>query len=448
MNIPGAQVTDARRKVYPRHVVGRFRRLRNGISLMLQWLLFSLPWMQWHGRQAVLADLPGRKLHLFGLVLHPQDTYFLLLLCVCAVMLLTTVSALAGRMWCGFACPQTIFTQAFIAVERFWEGDRAARLRLDKSGWTMRKIRIKLSKWICWAIMGGWLGFTFSGYFLPIRESLAQIMSGQVERATRNAIAFFTAISLFDFGYFREQFCWYVCPYARLQGTMLDSDSLIVGYDSRRGEPRGKAKDSNRGSCIDCSLCVQVCPAGIDIREGLQAECIACTACIDACDQVMDKIQQPRGLIRYSSLNGLEGKPARVLRPRLLIYTAVLLALAALLSYCVVSRPAFTLGALRVMKPGGQLASFTPDGRVSNIFQLDLVNGLARPAQIELLVEGMEGAQMVGLQNPVSIEGGQILEFQVLVLMPQGTSRGVHHLQFVARSGGNREQAEATFFIP
>ena len=448
MILPGQQMTAARKKVYPRHSPGRFRRVRNLFSVILQTLLFSLPWLQWHSRQAVLADLPGRKLYLFGLVLHPHDNYFLLLLTIIAALLLSGVSTLAGRMWCGFACPQTIFTQAFIAVERFFEGDRAARTRLDKAAWSAQKLRTKLFKWVTWTVMGTWLGITFAGYFLPIRELVTQLSSGHLETNTALVVLFFTGISLFDFGYFREQFCQHICPYARLQSTMLDPDSIIVGYDARRGEPRAKVKQASRGACVDCSVCVQVCPGGIDIRDGLQSECIGCTACVDACDSIMDKLNQPRGLIRFTSLNDLEGRPTRVVRPRLLVYSGALVLLTRLLIYLVATRSPLGLECERQVKPGGQLASTTPDGRISNVFKIHVVNRLAEPAHLQLRVEGLAQAEVLGTKE-LDLASGQLQELQLLVVVPASVGRGIHSFRFLATSlSGEQVSSQATFFVP
>ena len=430
-------------------MTGRFRNIRNIISFVLQALLFATPWLQWQGRQAVLIDLPGRKLFLWGLVLHPQDTYFLHLMLISAALTLFVVSAVAGRMWCGYACPQTILTQSFIWVERFWEGDRAARIRLDKAGWTTSKFLRKLGKRSSWAVMGGFLGLTFAVYFLPIRSIMSELLQAQVSTTTATTVAFFTALSLFEFGYFREQFCNYLCPYARFQGAMLDSDSLIVGYDEKRGEPRGKVKDPQRGSCVNCSMCVQVCPAGIDIRKGLQLECIACTACIDACDEVMDKVNQPRGLIRYTSLNALSGSPTKVLRPRVLVYSLLLLGLGGLLGYLVLTRTPLSLDAVRVVPPGGQLAVTTPDGQISNVFKIHLVNRLAERSQVWLEISGLPSAQIMGITNPLPLESGEVSQTQVIVLVPANTPRGIHPFHFLAHDQSNLSTAqEATFVVP
>ncbi|MFN8613612.1 MAG: cytochrome c oxidase accessory protein CcoG [Vulcanimicrobiota bacterium] len=434
MNLPGSSFTAARRKIYPRAVHGRYRSLRNGISLTLQAILFGTPWLQWGGRQAVLADLAGRKLYLFSLVLHPQDTYFLHLLLILAAVTLFCVSALAGRMWCGYACPQTILSQAFIMVERWWEGDRAARIRLDKAGWTSAKLSRKLGKWVCWSVMGGYLGVTAAGYFFPIRQLSAT-------PSTVLTVLFFTIWSLFEFGYFREQFCAYVCPYARFQGAMLDDESLVVAYDGNRGEPRGKLKNAARGACIDCTACVQACPMGIDIRTGLQLECIACAACIDACDEVMDRVGQPRGLIRYTTSTGEDPHP---FRPRVAIYLGLITALGSLLVYLLVTRTPLVLDAVRVVAPGGQLATTTPDGHIGNVFKVHLINRLATPQSVELQADGLKDAQLLGVTNPVQLEPGQVLEAQVMMLVPSGESRGIHPFNF--RVGNTRK--EATFVVP
>jgi cytochrome c oxidase accessory protein FixG len=430
---------------------GRYRRFRNGLSLVLQFGLFGLPWLEWGGRQAVLLDIEHRRLHLFGLVLHPQDTYYLLLLSLLAALTLFLVSAIAGRMWCGFACPQTIFTQSFIMVERWFEGDRAARLRLDRAPWSTAKLARKLGKWSVWTAMGLWLGMTFSGYYLPIREVFAQVFSGQPEPTVALVVLGMTAWCLFDFGYFREQFCHYVCPYSRFQSVMLDADSLIVGYDQDRGEPRGKLKQSEKGDCIDCSMCAQVCPMGIDIRDGFQMECIACTACIDACDQVMDKIHKPRGLIRYTSQRQQEKQQPQWLRTRVLVFTGVLVLMVALFWGLILTRQPLDIDAVRVILPGGQLAGTTPDGRATNIFKVHLINRTAQEQQIRLELEGLEGAEIVGFSNPRRLLAGEVLEAQVLVVAPRQQSRGVRPFLFRARANDGSEltcQKEATYVIP
>lgn len=450
ISLPGSQVTAAKPKIHPKHIEGRYRRLRSGISFGLQALLFALPWLNWEGRQAVLCDVEHRRLFLFGLVLHPQDTYFLHLLLISAALTMFFVSAVAGRMWCGYACPETIFTQSFIMVERWWEGDRAARQRLDKGPWNGKKFRAKFGKWAMWTVMGGWLGLTFAGYYTPIRHI------GSTP-GTIAAVIFFAAISLFFFGYFREQFCIYICPYSRFQSVMIDRDSLIVGYDALRGEPRGKKKkltelpvasQPSQGDCVDCSMCVQVCPMGIDIRNGLQMECIHCTACIDACDSIMDKVERPRGLIRYTSLNGLEKKKTRLLRPRVLFYAALLSVAYGTFGYLALTRKPLAIDAVRLVQPGGQLAATTADGRVSNTFKINLMNRLAHPTDMWISVEGLDQAELLGVPQPIHLESGQVFEGQALVVVP-ASQRGVHRFQFRVHDRAELSNTqEATLVVP
>ena len=441
--LPGWDATAAQKKVYPRSVHGPWKRLRNGISTVLQGLLFALPWVQYQGRPLVLLDVINFRLLLGPLVLHPQDTPYLLLLLLAAAFSLFLVSALAGRVWCGYACPQTLLTHSFILVERWFEGDRAQRIRLDRAPWTREKLLRKGGKWLVWSAMGAWLGLTFAGYYMPIYD----IVSGRAGLAAWPSVAFFTAISLFLFGSFREQVCIYLCPYSRFQSALIDEESLIVGYDSRRGEPRGKK--GTGGDCVDCTLCVQVCPTGIDIRNGLQMECIACTACVDACDSVMARVGQDPGLIRYTSLYGLEGKKTRKLRPRVLVYALGLALVSLIFGRMAWTRTPIALDVVRVVAPGGLLAGQTPDGRITNIFKLDLFNRRAQSTTVEVTLEQLPGAQIAGPGGPWKLASGQVQEAQILVAIPGSTSGGLHPFVVVAREpGGASVRQEVNFVVP
>lgn len=467
MYLPGIEITAQRQKVYPKKVTGKFRSARTLISFILQALLFITPWINYDGRQAILLDVMRRKIFLFGLVLHPQDTYLLHILLISAAITLFFVSALAGRMWCGYACPQTLFSQSFILIERWIEGDRAARMRLDKQPWDGPKFAKKIVKWSIWGVMGSFLGFTFAGYYMPIRGIAAEAAQGTFSNPTLIAMGLLTAISLFDFGYFREQFCCYLCPYARFQGALLDSNSMIVGYDSQRGEPRGKVKEAARGACIDCSACVQACPTGIDIRKGLQLECIACTACVDACDEMMDKVQQPRGLVRYTSLQELKGNKTRFIRPHVLIYGLILTGLISTFSYMVYNRTELEMDAVREVRPGGQVAATTPDGRFTNLFKINLINRTAHPQSVTVSVEGLQGAEILGITNPTPLASGEVAELHGILALPKGDYPRIVHFKFVStatrvnddhndhmgsavspESKKLRAQKEATFVIP
>jgi cytochrome c oxidase accessory protein FixG len=291
-------------KKYPREVKGRFDTLRDLAMYVLLGIYYFLPWFTLDGRQGVLFDLPARKFYIFGITFWPQDFIYLALLLVIAGLSLFFFTALAGRLFCGYACPQTVWTEAFLLMERWVEGDRAQRMKLDKAPWSTKKLVRKATKQFLWITFALWTGFTFVGFFTPIRELWGDIARFNLGGWETFWFLFYSLATYGNAGYLREQVCKYMCPYARFQSAMFDRNTLIISYDEDRGEPRGgrrKGSDaSNLGDCINCTLCVQVCPTGIDIRNGLQYECIACAACIDVCDQVMDKMGYERGLVRYT----------------------------------------------------------------------------------------------------------------------------------------------------
>ena len=321
----------ARPDIYPREIGGRFTSLRWLCVWLTQIFFYGLPWLQWNGRQAVLFDLGARKFYILGVVLWPQDFIYLAVLLIICAYGLFLVTAIAGRVWCGFACPQTVYAEIFMWVERRTEGTRSARMRLDRQPWTLEKIGRKSAKHAIWGMVALWTGITFVGYFSPIRSLLGEIAALSLGPWECFWIAFYSLATYGNAGWLREQVCKYMCPYARFQSAMLDKDSLVVAYDTVRGEPRSALRRKNAtastavGDCIDCSMCVQVCPTGIDIRKGLQYECIGCAECIDACDSVMLKVGAPPGLIRYSSEHAMNGRWSaermwrRVLRPRVLV---------------------------------------------------------------------------------------------------------------------------------
>src|SRR5690349_19186544 len=312
---------EIRKKIYPRAVSGKFATSRWLIVLITQLVFYGSPWLSWNGRQAVLFDLAVRKFYIFGLVFWPQDIVYLTVLLVICALSLFLFTAVAGRIWCGYACPQTVYTEIFLWLERMVEGDRNARIRLDRRGSAGEKVLRKGAKHALWIALSLWTGFTFVGYVTPIRELWGAVLGFSTGPWETFWIAFYGFATYGNAGWMREQVCKYMCPYARFQSAMFDKDTLIITYDAARGEPRGKGK--NKGDCVDCGICVQVCPTGIDIRNGLQYECIGCAACIDGCDQVMDKVGRERGLIRYSTTHAMEGKRTHVLRARVLIYAAL-----------------------------------------------------------------------------------------------------------------------------
>lgn len=368
---------EAQRKVYPREVDGRFARLRTLAVVVLLGIYYVLPWINWHGRQAVLFDLPARKFHIFALTLWPQDFLFLTLLLILSAVSLFFATALAGRVWCGYACPQTVWTEAFLAIERWIEGDRSRRIKLDAAPWTGEWVARKGAKQAVWIGFALVTGFSFVAYFTPARTLVSSVFTGGLGGWEIFWILFYGLATYANAGFLREQVCTYMCPYARFQGAMFDADTLIVTYDQGRGEPRGARgrgtdpRAAGLGDCVDCTICVQVCPTGIDIRKGLQYECIACAACVDACDSVMDRVGYPRGLIRYATENSLAGKPGRILRPRVYLYAAVLFVVATTFIVSLTLREPIGLDILR---DRNAFYRILPDGAVENVYSLRILN--------------------------------------------------------------------------
>ncbi len=373
----GATLYRKEPKVYPRHVKGRHATLRKVAVFVLLGLYYLLPWLNWGGHQSVLFDLPNRHFYIFGLTFFPQDFIYLALLLIAAGLTLFFFTALAGRLWCGYACPQTVWTETFMWIEEWVEGDRNKRMKLDRGPWNAEKMTRKGLKQLLWVTFALWTGFTFVGFFTPIRDLGQSVLSMSLGPWETFWILFYGFATYGNAGLLREQVCKYMCPYARFQGAMFDRDTLIISYDAERGEPRGgRRKTDDRaelglGDCIGCTLCVQVCPTGIDIRDGLQVECIACAACVDVCDQVMDKMDYPRGLIRYTTENALEHKPTRVLRPRILVYGSLLLVLLLGIGISLTQR---TLLRAELISDRNQLYRQLNDGRIENVYTLKLVN--------------------------------------------------------------------------
>jgi len=400
-----------RKEIYPRARIGAslmwFQKWRWATIWLTQLVFYGLPWLTWNGRQAVLFDLAARKFFIFGLVLWPQDIIYLTGILIISALSLFLFTAAGGRLWCGYACPQTVYTEIFMWIERRIEGDRAQRMALDRAPRSLRKVAVKSTKHAAWIGLALWTGFTFVGFFTPIRELGADVLSLMAAirpEATSSLgpwegfwVLFYGFATYGNAGWMREQVCKYMCPYARFQSAMFDKDTLIVTYDSERGEPRGVgSKKSDRktlglGDCVDCGLCVQVCPTGIDIRDGLQYECIGCAACIDACNYVMDRTGMERGLIRYATANSLAnhfGRKAiwqRLFRPRILVYCAVLSALIAILTIALWVRVPLKVD---VIRDRGALAREVED-KVENVYRLQVMNTTEQRQTYALRVEGM-----------------------------------------------------------
>ncbi|MBF7729017.1 cytochrome c oxidase accessory protein CcoG [Pseudomonas sp. N040] len=397
----------SREKIYTRSFTGLFRNLRISGGALLFVLYFGTLWLNWGERQAVLWDLPGRKFYIFGATFWPQD--FVLLswsLIICAFGLFF-ITVFAGRVWCGYTCPQSVFTWVFMWCERITEGDRNQRMKLDKQPMSGAKFLRKFAKHGLWLSIGLVTGLTFVGYFTPIRELLPSLVNGTADAWAYFWIGFFTLATYGNAGWLRENVCIYMCPYARFQSVMFDKDTLIVSYDPRRGEKRGPRKRDadykaeGLGDCIDCKMCVHVCPTGIDIRDGLQIECIGCAACVDACDSIMDKMGYPKGLISYTTEHNLSGQQTHLVRPRLIGYAIALVTMAGLLAYAISIR---SLAELDVLKDR-VLYRENDEGRIENVYVLKIMNKAQRDLTFTIKADGLEGLVYEGKPEIVAAEG-------------------------------------------
>ena len=401
------------KKIYPREVSGYFTRLRMLSVVVLLGIYYLMPFIQWDGRQALLFDLPARKFYIFGLTLWPQDFIYLAALLIMAGLSLFFFTALLGRVWCGYACPQTVWTEAYLWMERKIEGNRGRRMKLDKAPTSASKIRTKAIKHTVWIAFSLWTGFTFVGYFTPINELGSRLVSVDLGPWETFWILFYSFATYGNAGFMREQVCKYMCPYARFQSAMFDSDTLIVAYHPERGEPRGSRRRGTDfeaqglGACIDCNLCVQVCPTGIDIRDGLQYECIACSACIDASDEIMDKMSYPRGLIKYTTENAAQGKGQHILRPRVMVYATILLVLFGLLVSNLVQRIPLELD---VIRDRNTLYRETRDGLIENVYTLKILNMDSQAHRYILSADGIEGMKLLLDEPEIEVEAGTVLE--------------------------------------
>lgn len=393
-------IQEVRQKIYMRSVAGVFARWRLIFVGFTQLIFYATPWLTWNDRQAVLFDLGARKFYIFGMVLWPQDVIYLTLLLLISAFGLFLFTAIAGRLFCGYACPQTVYTEIFMWIERHTEGDRVARIRLDEAPWSFNKLRIKGSKHALWLSVAGLTGFTFIGYFAPIRELGQALVNFTFGPWQWFWFLFYSFATWGNAGFLREQVCKYMCPYARFQSVMVDPDTLVVTYDGARGEPRGARSRKvdhyaqGLGDCVDCSICVQVCPTGIDIRQGLQYMCIGCGACVDACNQVMKKIAYPEGLIRYTSERGMLEKLSvqqvrrHLLRPRVLIYSALMLVLVSVFITALATRTTLRVD---VIRDRGMLGREVAGGMIENVYRLQMMNASEHSLVLSVRAEGLPG---------------------------------------------------------
>jgi cytochrome c oxidase accessory protein FixG len=437
----------AETKIYPREVTGRYARLRTLAVWVLLGLFYVMPWLMWNGRQAVLFDLPARKFYVFGLVMWPQDFIFLTGLLVIAAISLFFFTAVGGRLWCGYACPQTVWTEAFLWMERLAEGGRGERIKLDKAPWSANKLARKAAKQAMWIGFSLGTGITFVGFFTPIEALFAKIATLSLGPWEWFWTLFYGFATYGNAGFLREQVCKYMCPYARFQGAMFDRDTMIVTYDAARGEPRGSRRRGadlsalKLGSCVDCTLCVQVCPTGIDIRKGLQYECIACAACIDACDGVMDKMSYPRGLIRYATQNALERKPTHVVRPRTIVYAVILCGLATAFGVGLARRTPVDVD---VIRDRNALYRMLDDGRVENVYSVKILNKTERPHRFAVTARGAGELTLEPRVAQFDVGSGEVFPATVRVRRPAYEPLGPQDIEFEVRALDDPRLAAAT----
>jgi cytochrome c oxidase accessory protein FixG len=442
---------EAAQKIYPREVRGRFATMRRWTVILLLGLFYSVAWISWNGQQMLLFDLPARKFHVFGLTLWPQDFVYLALLLIIAALSLFFITALAGRIFCGYACPQTVWTEVFLWIEQWTEGNRSQRQKLDKSPWSFKKVLRKSSKQVLWLSLAFYTGFTFVGYFMPIRSIGAELVNLSLGPWAVFWILLYSLATYGNAGYLREQVCKYMCPYARFQSAMFDKDTMVISYDAQRGEPRGARRRGTapakaQGDCIDCTLCVQVCPTGIDIRQGLQYECIACAACIDACDDVMDKVGSPRGLIRYSTEHAMSGKQTRLARPRLFVYGALLALAAGTIVYSLLIRTPLILD---VIRDRNALYREVRGDWVENAYSIKVINEDDKAHHYRLQAEGIAQLELVAPAGVIDVAPGSVANVPVRLQAPAENAHGVHPitLRITAQDAPGIVRKEKTRFI-
>ena len=455
-----ASLFEKHKKVYVRAVSGLFNNWRWGFVFLTQAIFYGLCWIDWNGRQAVLFHLVERKFYIFGMVLWPQDVFYLALILIVSAFALFLFTAVAGRLFCGYACPQTVYTEIFLWIEAKVEGDRPARLKLDQAPFDSRKLRLKITKHALWLVLALWTGFTLVGYFTPIKDLVAALPTLDFGPWESFWILFYAGFAYMQAGFLREQVCKYMCPYARFQGVMFDPDTLIISYDPERGEPRGARKKGldprsiGKGDCIDCGICVQVCPTGIDIRNGLQYECIGCAACIDACDDVMDKMSYPRGLIRYSTENALakhygsKEVVAHVMRPRVLLYSAILALFVLATAWGLSTRIPLKVD---VIRDRSILAREADDGRIENIYTLRIMNTEEAPRRYGISVDGLPGVELVG-ERIVEVPSASVQSMLVSVrASPEAGNKGANQIFFEIQAQNHDKvvvREKASFMLP
>ncbi len=452
---------EVHKTIHVRAVSGWFATWRWILVWFTQVLYYGLCWLPWNGRQAVLFDLAERKFYIFGLLLWPQDVVFLAGLMIISALALFLFTAAAGRLWCGYACPQTVYTEMFLWIEQKIEGDRLARQKLDMAPLGPRKLAIRAAKYGAWGLVALWTGFTFVGYFTPIQTLWAQLPTLAFGPWEAFWILFYGMWTYVFAGHLREQVCKHMCPYARFQGVMFDPDTLTITYDEERGEPRGPRKKTldykaaGKGDCVDCSICVQVCPTGIDIRDGLQYECIGCAACIDACDQVMDKMGYPQGLIRYSTENAIakhwdwKDILGHIVRPRIIVYSAILSAIVIAWAWGLATKPPLRVD---VIRDRATLAREVDGGLIENVYRLQIMNVSEQPRRYSIGVSGLAGIDVAG-ERIVELAAASNKNLSIHVRVPPESAKpGANVIHFEVKALGDGKvvavREKATFLLP
>lgn len=416
-------VYDTHLKIRPRPVKGYWQNLRK-ISLIFLLTGFTfLPFFNWHGRQAVWFDLSQRRFYIFDINIWPQDFILLTFVLMALALTLFFITAILGRIWCGYACPHTVYTEVFLWIEQKIEGNRSEQLKLERLAWGKEKCLKRGAKYLAWGAVALQTGFSFVGYFYPIRQLIPEFFTATLPFAAYFWVLLYGGFTYMQAGIVREKFCKFMCPYARFQGAMFDRNTLIIAYDEARGEPRRRLRKKDReapeslGFCVDCTMCVQVCPTGIDIRDGLQLECIACAACIDACDNMMDQIGAPRGLVRYTSSNALsKTQQTRFLRPKTLTYALMLLLTLVLLSLSLSTKKTVELNILR----DRNVLARQIGEQAQNSYTIKILNKTEKPRSFILSAEGLSALEIVG-NKPIEVAAGQVHESIVRIQAPMNT---------------------------
>lgn len=443
-----------REHIYVKFYKGIFKNLRIISSAVMLLAFYGASWLQYDGRQAIHFDLPGRQFHVFGQTFWPQDFMLLSWLLIILAFTLFFVTVFAGRLWCGYSCPQFVWTWFFMWAERITEGDRNARMKRDKQPMSPNKFLRKFAKHSIWVLIAVTTSIAFMGYFTPIRELIPNILVLDLGPWESWWLAFFAVATYGNAGWLREQVCIYMCPYARFQSVMFDQDTLIISYDEKRGESRGKRKRDadykaeGLGDCIDCGHCVHVCPVGIDIRDGLQYECVACGACVDACDDIMERMGYEKGLVRYTTEHELEGKKTHLVRPRLIGYLVALMAMMTAFSYVLITRTPLEVDTIRGR---GALYTVANDGDIRNTYSVKIANKSQNDELYRIELEGLEFAELVG-DTEVRVKAGELFDHTLYVEVdPRALEKPNYAIEFEVTAVGDENisaSSESRFIGP